>query len=67
MSTPANQDSLMSKIMAQDEQACIYKRSKLDSKYNENKIFLPKDVAKGKESICWEREYCLRYGGLQCS
>ena len=64
VSTPNAPDGLFEKIEKEPENACIYKRIKLDYTYGLDRIYTSEEIEKAKKSPSFEREYNLKYLGL---
>ncbi len=64
VSTPNAPGGLFDRIEQEDEDACIYKRFRLDYTYGINKIYTQEEINKAKASPSFGREYDLKYLGL---
>lgn len=64
VSTPNAPDGLFERIEKEPEEACLYKRIKLDYTYGLDNIYSVEEIEKAKQSPSFEREYNLKYLGL---
>jgi hypothetical protein len=65
VSTPNTPDGLFARIEKEPFDTCIYKKMFLDYTYGLNKIYTQAEIEKAKRSPSFEREYCLKYLGLE--
>jgi hypothetical protein len=63
VSTPNNPGGLFYQIEKEPEDACLYKRLKMDYHYGLGKIYTQEEVDKAKQSPGFDREYGLQYLG----
>jgi hypothetical protein len=63
VSTPNNPGGLFYQIEQEPEDACLYKRLKMDYHYGLGKIYTQEEVDKAKQSPGFDREYGLQYLG----
>jgi hypothetical protein len=63
-STPNTPDGLFEKIEKKQEEACLYKRLRMDYTYGLDKIYTREEIDKAKASPSFEKEYNLKYLGL---
>jgi hypothetical protein len=63
ISTPNAPGGLFEAIEKESEDACIYKRVKLDYTYGLDRIYTRQEIEKAKTSPSFEREYNLKYLG----
>lgn len=64
VSTPNAPGGLFEIIERESEEACLYKRLKLDYTFGLDKIYTREEIDKAKNSPSFEREYNLKYLGL---
>jgi hypothetical protein len=63
VSTPNNPGGLFYQIEQEPEEACLYKRLKMDYHYGLGKIYSQEEIDKAKQSPGFHREYGLQYLG----
>jgi hypothetical protein len=61
VSTPNNPGGLFYQIEQEPEDACLYKRLKLDYTYGLRKIYTKEEIEKARQSPGFGREYELQY------
>jgi len=65
ISTPNHPGDFLHKITEQAEQDCIYKRMFLDYTVGVGNIFTEKEIEIAKRSSSFEREYNLKFSGIE--
>jgi hypothetical protein len=65
VSTPNSPQGMFNKIEHEPFETCIYKRLYLDYTYGLDRIYTKEEIEKAKMSPSFEREYCLKYLGLE--
>jgi hypothetical protein len=63
VSTPNLPNGLFDRML--NEEPSIYHKLKLDYTYGIDKVYSQKHIEEAMASPSWEREYCLRFGGMQ--
>ena len=65
VSTPNCPDDLMHRISLEKEEDCIYKRLYLDYTVGLGRIFTDMEIEVSKKSSSFEREYALKFLGIE--